>query len=154
MRSRGFLGIFLLYFTCSARTILSLIFLHPSFFHEPRIDGTTNTISNNWFWPHKYNTKKTSKDSRIHRRDDKYTIGYIVLSGFKYSCDCYHLWSFHWCYILSKEKNTVENKCRKHDSNTPCESFLYCTNPYFCSFFEKESYNHSEDTESWREKNF
>ena len=128
---------FLFHFTDSIYTVLSLMFLHPSFSHKPSIDMTSNTVTNDWFAPHEYNTEETCQDGWIHRCNDKCSIFYIILCDLEHSHNCFHLYSLRWCDKFPEQEHTVNGKCREKYSDTPCKSLLDCPNPYFFTFWEE-----------------
>ena len=65
---------YLLHFTYSIHTVLSFMLFHPTFFHEPSIDVTSDTVSHDRLGPHEDDTENTCDDGRIHRCDDKRVI--------------------------------------------------------------------------------
>lgn len=113
---------------------------------------TTDTVSDNRLTPHEHYTEETGYNSWIHRSDDECATRYVGLYGHEYRRYSLHLRSLHRCDILTEEEDTIEDKSREHYPDTPCKSFLYCTDPDLVSSSEENPYQKSEYTQSWRDK--
>lgn len=97
----------------------------------------SDTVSDDWLWPHEDDTEKAGENRRIHRSDDECAIQDIGSYAFEDTHDSDHLRSLHRADIGSEKKEAVDDEYWEEYPDTPGKSFLYRTDPDFISFFEK-----------------
>lgn len=112
---------------------------HPSLSDEPTIDVTPDTVPDDRLEPHKYQTEKTSENTAVHGCEKESIVGYIFSHTLEYLTyrDC--LSSCHRTDMFSEKEETIDGKTREKQSDTPCKSFLYSTDPYGCAISSPQS---------------
>ena len=134
--------------THSIHTVLSWDLFHPSLLHEPFVHMTSDAVSDHWLTPHEYDTEKAGYDSWIHRCDDECTTCDIARCTIP---DSLHDRIGHTS-ITTEHEYTEEDESDQYETDAPGESLLYCTDPCFVSFFQKQSHEWTEYRELRRDE--
>lgn len=134
---------FYLKITTPVETVLSFLLLDPILFYQKTVDIASDTISDNRFGPHEYETDDTKKNRRRERCYEQSL--HILPADRMFSYFRKSIGESHIDEYSGLDNEAEKDECRDDEPYLPCESFLDGTHIERGFSFQERSHDTSEN---------